>query len=172
MYLAVAAILIWVTYRWYRSSQTVGNYGDRYVFITGCDTGFGNLLTKKLDAMGFHVFAGCLTQKGMEQLKGETSNKVRVVQMDVTKTESIQTAFEAVKSSLPENKGLYDYQSLLGFGSERYFLARWRHSNKKYLSEPNSSFIKEVTNPVTCCLPVYKPQYHMSLLVSLIITEM
>lgn len=30
------------------------------VLITGCDTGIGNELAKRLDSLGFRVFAGCL----------------------------------------------------------------------------------------------------------------
>ncbi|KAF8766533.1 Corticosteroid 11-beta-dehydrogenase isozyme 2 like protein [Argiope bruennichi] len=36
----------------------------RAVFITGCDTGFGNALAKRLDTKGFHVFATCLFPTG------------------------------------------------------------------------------------------------------------
>ena len=32
------------------------------VLITGCDTGFGNLLAKRLANEGVTVFAACLTQ--------------------------------------------------------------------------------------------------------------
>ena len=44
--------------------QRVGNYSDRYILITGCDSGFGHELAKHLDAIGCHVFAGCFTEKG------------------------------------------------------------------------------------------------------------
>ena len=40
---------------------TVGDYNEKYIFITGCDSGFGLHTAKKLDKMGCHVFAGCLT---------------------------------------------------------------------------------------------------------------
>ncbi|PIO12680.1 hypothetical protein AB205_0167890 [Aquarana catesbeiana] len=36
-------------YRWYRQSQILTNLTNKYVFITGCDSGFGNLLAKQLD---------------------------------------------------------------------------------------------------------------------------
>ena len=103
----IAAIAIYFMYRWYRRSQTVGSYGNRYVFITGCDTGFGNLLTKKLDGLGFHVFAGCLSEKGMKQLDDDTSSNVTLVRLDVTKTESVQSAFNVVNSALPKDKGIF-----------------------------------------------------------------
>ena len=41
----------------------IGNYGGRYILVTGCDSGFGHEITKVLDKRGCHVFAGCLTEK-------------------------------------------------------------------------------------------------------------
>ena len=40
------------------------------VFISGCDTGFGNLLAGELSGQGYHVFAGCLTAAGVDSWKG------------------------------------------------------------------------------------------------------
>ena len=37
------------------------NSQGRAVFITGCDSGFGHGLACRLDALGFKVFAGCLS---------------------------------------------------------------------------------------------------------------
>jgi len=90
--------------------------GKRTVFITGCDTGFGNLTAKQLDQMGMRVFAGCLTEEGARNLKAETSNNLTVVPLDVTKTESINAAYEVVQSACPDglwalinNAGIADY---------------------------------------------------------------
>jgi len=69
----LAVISTWYLYRWYRNKQTISKYDERYVVITGCDSGFGNMLAKKLDELGFHVFAGCLTEQGCIQLNNETS---------------------------------------------------------------------------------------------------
>jgi NAD(P)-dependent dehydrogenase (short-subunit alcohol dehydrogenase family) len=41
------------------------------VFITGCDTGFGRTLCVSLGKKGFKVYAGCLTDKGMEEIRKE-----------------------------------------------------------------------------------------------------
>ena len=35
------------------------------LLITGCDSGFGNALVKKLDSIGMNVFAGCLDKDGV-----------------------------------------------------------------------------------------------------------
>jgi retinol dehydrogenase-16 len=75
--------------------------------VTGCDTGFGNLLAKRLDALGCHVFAGCLTEAGETDLKKSCSEKLLAISLDVTKPESVRKAFEIVKAKLPEGKGLW-----------------------------------------------------------------
>ncbi|XP_070383376.1 D-beta-hydroxybutyrate dehydrogenase, mitochondrial-like isoform X2 [Dermacentor albipictus] len=70
------------------------------VVITGCDTGFGHRLTKRLSRDGFLVFAGCLssTSDGAKQLRA--SSNVEVLQLDVTKQEQVDDALHAVKKHL------------------------------------------------------------------------
>ncbi|XP_055936463.1 dehydrogenase/reductase SDR family member 9-like [Argiope bruennichi] len=74
----------------------------RAVFVTGCDSGFGNALAKRLDSKGFHVFATCLfpTGPGATELKASCSNRLHVLYMDVTKDESVEKALEYVKAYL------------------------------------------------------------------------
>jgi 3-hydroxybutyrate dehydrogenase len=71
------------------------------VFVTGCDTGFGHELSKKLHAMGFTVFATCFDEKsnGATRLKrlGDESGRLHVIQMDVTKQEDVDNALEYVE---------------------------------------------------------------------------
>ena len=45
------AVLVGLYYllRWYRERQVVSHLQDKYVFITGCDSGFGNLLARQRD---------------------------------------------------------------------------------------------------------------------------
>ena len=70
---------------------------DKHVFITGCDSGFGNLLARQLDRRGMRVLAACLTEKGAEELRNKTSDRLETVILDVTKTESIVAATQWVK---------------------------------------------------------------------------
>ncbi|XP_052082334.1 retinol dehydrogenase 7-like [Mytilus californianus] len=107
MIIILPLVIFWITYRWFKHKRTIANYSSRYVFVTGCDSGFGNMLAKKLDGLGFNVFAGCLTQDGEEKLTRETSEKVRTIRIDVSQTESIENAFTTVKSSLPSDTGLW-----------------------------------------------------------------
>ncbi len=84
----------------YRDSLEIGDITDKYVFVTGCDSGFGNLLCKKLDRKGFHVLAGCLTEKGADDLKRVAGPYLKTILLDVTNQESIQKAMEWTKKEV------------------------------------------------------------------------
>ncbi|XP_035665437.1 D-beta-hydroxybutyrate dehydrogenase, mitochondrial-like [Branchiostoma floridae] len=82
------------------------------VFITGCDSGFGFRLAKRLDSLGFTVFAGCLLAdsggEGSTKLRAECSSRLSTVQIDVTDDGQVQAAVLQVKDRLPAgSKGLY-----------------------------------------------------------------
>uniref|UniRef100_A0A9L0IHJ3 17-beta-hydroxysteroid dehydrogenase type 6 n=1 Tax=Equus asinus TaxID=9793 RepID=A0A9L0IHJ3_EQUAS len=96
LYLAVLVGLYYLL-RWYRERQVVSNLQDKYVFITGCDSGFGNQLARQLDLRGLRVLAACQMEKGAEQLRDRTSDRLETVILDVTKTESIAAATQWVK---------------------------------------------------------------------------
>jgi len=83
----------------------VGNYSNRYVFVTGCDSGFGHELAKRLDALGCHVFAGCLTEKGETELSKICSERLHAVPLDVTNHHSVRKALELVTNTLPDGQG-------------------------------------------------------------------
>ncbi|XP_036156168.1 retinol dehydrogenase 16 isoform X1 [Myotis myotis] len=96
LYLAILVGLYYLL-RWHRERQVVSHLRDKYVLITGCDSGFGNLLARQLDLRGLRVLAACLTEKGAEQLRGKTSDRLETVILDVTSTESIAAATQWVK---------------------------------------------------------------------------
>lgn len=96
LYLAILVGLYYLL-RWYRERQVVSHLRDKYVFITGCDSGFGNLLARQLDLRGLRVLAACLTEKGAEQLRVTASDRLETVILDVTSTESIAAATQWVK---------------------------------------------------------------------------
>ncbi|KAM5179745.1 retinol dehydrogenase 7-like [Mantella aurantiaca] len=93
-------------YRWYRQSLILDNVTDKYVFITGCDTGFGNILAKNLDRQGMRVLAACLTEEKAENLKKETSSRLQTVILNVTDSESVRSAAKWVSSIVGE-QGLW-----------------------------------------------------------------
>lgn len=75
------------------------------VVITGCDTGFGNALAKRLDRLGFVVIAGCLDVNGdgAEALRNwSDTDRIHVVPLDVTNDEQIQKAVEYAQEHCPE----------------------------------------------------------------------
>ncbi|EDO48707.1 predicted protein, partial [Nematostella vectensis] len=90
----------------YFHSLKVGDYCERYVLITGCDSGFGKMAAEQLDNMGFHVFASCLTDKGQAFLKAHCSERLVTLPLDVTDSTQIEEAYNIVKCLLPL-KGLW-----------------------------------------------------------------
>ncbi|XP_030052525.1 retinol dehydrogenase 16-like [Microcaecilia unicolor] len=93
-------------FRWYWYRQILQNLTDKYVLITGCDTGFGNQLARQLDGRGLRVLAACLTQRGMEQLKEATTQRLQTIILDVTDTESVTAAANWVKQQVGD-RGLW-----------------------------------------------------------------
>jgi len=75
---------------------------EQGVVITGCDTGFGHALVKRLDHLGFTVIAGCLDDQGegAESLrKWSDSGRIHVIKMDVTSDSDVKSAVEFVKKN-------------------------------------------------------------------------
>ena len=107
----ISLTVLFLTVRWFLRGLKVRYYGNKHIFITGCDTGFGNLLAKRLDGLGFRVYAGCLTGKGMKELKAACSNHLTTIEIDVTNDASIHKAKQEVEKKLPKGKGklVYSY---------------------------------------------------------------
>uniref|UniRef100_A0A8C6XDI2 Uncharacterized protein n=1 Tax=Naja naja TaxID=35670 RepID=A0A8C6XDI2_NAJNA len=107
MWLFLAALVaLWLLCQWYLERQKVENLTEKYVFITGCDSGFGNQLARQLDARGLRVLAACLTPEGAEQLRKVTSHRLKTTLLDVTNTENVAAATEWVKTCVGD-KGLW-----------------------------------------------------------------
>ncbi|KAM9036688.1 dehydrogenase/reductase SDR family member 9 [Sarcophilus harrisii] len=84
----------------------IADINDKYIFITGCDTGFGNLAAKTFDKKGFRVLAACLTESGSRTLKAATSGRLQTVLLDVTDPENVKRTAKWVKDEVGE-KGLW-----------------------------------------------------------------
>ncbi|KAL3226988.1 hypothetical protein MRX96_024493 [Rhipicephalus microplus] len=99
-----AVLLFALHYVWsrlpfvYWSSSLTAN--GKAVLITGCDTGFGNMLARNLSQQGFLVFAGCLDSNSEGAMVLKKCRNVRVLQLDVTKDSQVDEALEAVKRDL------------------------------------------------------------------------
>ena len=98
--LTALILTLYITFSFFGDVR-VSNLEKKAVFITGCDSGFGYELAKKLDAERLRVFAACLTSEGEAKLKAECSSELITLKLDVTKSRDIQCALQAVKSHLP-----------------------------------------------------------------------
>ncbi|KAG8452481.1 hypothetical protein GDO86_004319 [Hymenochirus boettgeri] len=107
MWLSLLVLLALIfLYRQYRHRHKLQNLTDKYVLITGCDSGFGYLAAKQMDNLGLHVLAACLTKKGAEELKNESSTRLQTVILDVTDCQSVTSVANWV-SGIVGNKGLW-----------------------------------------------------------------
>ncbi|KAJ0070266.1 hypothetical protein NL108_007584, partial [Boleophthalmus pectinirostris] len=86
--------------RFIRDSFKVDQLTQRHVLITGCDSGFGNLLARQLDAKGIPVIAACFTEKGAVDLSAVTSSRLKTVPLNVADSASIKKAVEFVSSEV------------------------------------------------------------------------
>ncbi|XP_071108494.1 retinol dehydrogenase 7-like isoform X1 [Haliotis cracherodii] len=107
LYAVAAVVVVFFLLKELMRLPTVGKYGERYVFITGCDTGFGNQLAKRLDFLGFNVFAACFSERGADELRKVSSARLKTLSLDVSKPDSIVKARTTVEKQLPPNKGLW-----------------------------------------------------------------
>ncbi|PIO23337.1 hypothetical protein AB205_0200280 [Aquarana catesbeiana] len=112
----LAALGLILLYRWYKYSLILDNLTDKYVFITGCDSGFGNLLAKKLDKRGMKVLAACLTETGAENLKKEASSRLQTTILNVTNSESVSSAVKWV-NYIVSDQGLWGLVNNAGIGT-------------------------------------------------------
>lgn len=89
--------------RWsIRDSYQVESFSQKYVLITGCDSGFGNLLARQLDGKGFPVIAACLTERGAADLRAAASPRLKTLLLNVTDGASVRKAVEFVSREVGE----------------------------------------------------------------------
>ncbi|XP_010725347.1 retinol dehydrogenase 5 isoform X1 [Meleagris gallopavo] len=100
------AVLAWALGWLVRDRRTLPSVRDKHVFITGCDSGFGNLLARRLAQRGFRVLAACLTPQGADGLQRGCAGHLRTTLLDVTRSDSIRRAAEWVREEVGE-KGLF-----------------------------------------------------------------
>ncbi|XP_026218189.1 retinol dehydrogenase 7-like isoform X2 [Anabas testudineus] len=101
MFLYLLGLLFfYYLYRWVRELPRVSDKGSKYVYITGCDSGFGNLLARHLDKQGFRVIAACFTEKGEEDLKKSCSGNLITTHLDVRSNDSIAKVAAMIKDKV------------------------------------------------------------------------
>ena len=97
----ILLLTLYVTSCFLFRDVAVDDLEKKAVLITGCDSGFGYELAKKLDARGLQVFAACLTSEGESKLTSECSQQLIALKLDVTVSSNVQEALKVVKSHLP-----------------------------------------------------------------------
>ncbi|KAK7871246.1 hypothetical protein R5R35_007535 [Gryllus longicercus] len=76
----------------------------RGVLVTGCDSGFGLALARRLQELGCVVFAGCLqAANGDGAVELRRLPRVHVLQLDVTDDKQVEEARIFVEENLPVN---------------------------------------------------------------------
>jgi 11-cis-retinol dehydrogenase len=108
-------IVLYISYRLYQYFFPTPNINphDKYVLISGCDTGVGHRLAIELDKQGFNVLAGVFVQDNITVLKDKLSPRATVFQLDITNEEDICTTFELVQKktnslhALINNAGIF-----------------------------------------------------------------
>lgn len=123
--LAIGLFLLYKIVEYLIRLPSIGHYNERYILVTGCDSGFGLEIAKRLDTLGCHVFAGCITEIGRTQLKKSSSNRLHTISLDITSDVSIWKAFNDIISVLPQRKGNYlsnnVWTSSLTFSHKNYW---------------------------------------------------
>lgn len=66
--------------------------------VTGCDTGFGRMLSVELDKKGYTVIAGCYSESSLKELSGILTNKdAAAVRLDITNPDHVKNIAEFVR---------------------------------------------------------------------------
>ncbi|KAJ7357821.1 Retinol dehydrogenase 5 [Desmophyllum pertusum] len=77
--LTVIVLTLYITFSFLCDGR-VSDLEKKAVLVTGCDSGFGYELAKRLDAQGLRVFAACLTSEGEAKLTSECSRETENTQ--------------------------------------------------------------------------------------------
>uniref|UniRef100_A0A8C9MVH7 Hydroxysteroid 17-beta dehydrogenase 2 n=1 Tax=Serinus canaria TaxID=9135 RepID=A0A8C9MVH7_SERCA len=104
-----------------------------FLMLSGSDTGIGHALAKHLDSLGFVVFAGVLNKDGpgAEELRRSCSQRLSVLQLDITNTSQVKEAYLTVSGKV-QNAGLWgvvNNAGILGFPADGELLpmSTYRH---------------------------------------------
>ncbi|XP_054156785.1 retinol dehydrogenase 7-like [Oppia nitens] len=93
----------------FKPKQLISSNG-KAVLITGCDSGFGNLLAYSLNERGFRVYAACLDPNGGMDCGGQRlakmcrfTDQMVVLKMNVTDDREVHEAFNQITEDLVAN---------------------------------------------------------------------
>ncbi|XP_053907365.1 retinol dehydrogenase 5 [Cuculus canorus] len=97
--------LAWALAWLLRDGLAVPSVADKHVFITGCDSGFGQALARRLAQRGYRVLAACLTPGGADAL-ARSCPALRTTVLDVTRSDSVRRAAQWVRGQVGD-RGLF-----------------------------------------------------------------
>nr|XP_056717300.1 dehydrogenase/reductase SDR family member 9 [Euleptes europaea] len=143
-------------YLWRRWNENVNlsaaHLAGKYVFITGCDSGFGHLAARTFDKKGFRVIAACLTEKGAADLKAAASKQLQTLLLNVTDVNNVRLVAESVKKEVGEKGlwGLINNSGLMGPSAPTDWL------NIEHFREPIEVNLMGLINVTLNMLPLVK----------------
>ncbi|GMT29455.1 hypothetical protein PFISCL1PPCAC_20752 [Pristionchus fissidentatus] len=147
-------VLLWIFYILVQKILSLLELKDldkRAVFITGCDTGFGNLLVIKCLTRGLPVFAGCLTEKGAESLRQAAEflpGKLDTIIVDVASDESVAKAAAYLDKATEQYGGLHGVVNNAGIAGSSFFDDMLTTGDYKRVVEVNTFGVIRVTQAV------------------------
>ncbi|XP_048780784.1 17-beta-hydroxysteroid dehydrogenase type 6-like [Ostrea edulis] len=76
--------------------------GNKAVLVTGCDSGIGHAVVRKLDSIGMRVYAACLdaSSPGAISLRNNCSDSVHILQLDITNKKDIENIVSFIKDTV------------------------------------------------------------------------
>ncbi|XP_066936465.1 short-chain dehydrogenase/reductase family 9C member 7-like [Clytia hemisphaerica] len=107
IFTVICTAIIWHNLKLLANVLGNSHYGKtKYVLVTGCDSGFGLAIALDLVESKCEVFAGCLTQEGVDRLEKNKDFDGFAFLMDVTKNEDVENARKFIEEKTG-NDGLY-----------------------------------------------------------------
>ena len=104
-------LFVWRTVPAYSTGVRV-----RWVYVTGCDSGFGRIMVEKIRAMdGTGIFAGVYLSASVDELHALGDPSVVPVQVDVTDEGSVQNAAKFIREHL--QNAVHNAESGAGAGT-------------------------------------------------------
>ena len=102
----IFAVLFGYILKRFRSySDYIDDGKTKHVLVTGCDSGFGLSIALDLTEHKCKVFAGCLTQGGVDRLEKDENFDGFPFLMGVTKQEDVENARKFIEEKT-ENDGI------------------------------------------------------------------
>ena len=89
---------------------------NKFVLISGCDTGFGHSLAIELDNQGFNVLAGVYNNQNLKTLADKLSSRANVFLLDITSQQDIDTTYSLVNSNASSLFGLINNAGIANGG--------------------------------------------------------